>query len=256
MKWYVFPVLVGAGFLAGFVNTLAGSGSLITLPALIFAGLPANVANGTNRVAVVLQNIVGVSEFRRSGMLDARGAVLLAIPSVAGAIIGANIAVGLDEVMMRRVIGGVMVAMLAVLLLRPRRWLQGKVKHIEEFPGWKALMVFFVIGIYGGFIQAGVGIFLLAGLVLGMGYDLVRANAVKLTIVLLFTIVALVIFVSNGQVNWMAGLVLAVGNMLGAWAGTRVAVEKGAPWVHRLLIAVVAVSAAKLLGLFDLLAGL
>lgn len=253
MRWLLVPALVGAGFLAGFINTLAGSGSLITLPMLIFMGLPANVANGTNRVAILLQNIAGVSRFRQSGVLDLRGAVMLSLPAILGSIVGARIAVGVDELVLRRVIGVIMLVMLFVILVRPQRWLQGTLERLEGFPNWKQLATFFAIGVYGGFIQAGVGIFLLAGLVLGVGYDLVRANAVKVSIALLFTISALGVFISSNQVNWTAGLILAVGNMLGAWFAAKVAVERGAVWVHRLLIVVVAVASAHLLGVFDLL---
>jgi uncharacterized membrane protein YfcA len=113
------------------------------------------------------------------------------------------------------------------------------------------MLIFFAIGVYGGFIQAGVGIFLLAGLVLGAGYDLVKANAVKVLIVLCFTVSALAVFLINRQVVWSTGLILAVGNMLGAWVASRMAVERGAAFVRWVLIAVVAVSGAKLLGLFD-----
>ena len=120
-----------------------------------------------------------------------------------------------------------------------------------ERPSILQLVVFFFIGMYGGFLQAGVGIFLLAGLVLGIGYDLVRANAVKVLIVLAFTISALIVFMLNDQVRWGMGLLLAVGNSLGAWAAARMAVERGANFVRWLLIAVVAVSAANLLGIFD-----
>jgi uncharacterized membrane protein YfcA len=128
-------------------------------------------------------------------------------------------------------------------------------RTLDRWPTLAQLALFFAIGGYGGFIQAGVGIFLLAGLVLGVGYDLVRANAVKVGIVLLFTLSALAVFVRNGQVDWAVGLILSVGNMLGAWVAARVAVDRGAVWVRRLLIAVVIVSAANLLGLFDLVMG-
>jgi uncharacterized membrane protein YfcA len=245
-------VVVGAGFVAGFINTLAGSGSLITLPVLIFAGLPANVANGTNRVAILLESVVGTNSFKRSEVLDVRGAVVLGLPAVVGSIIGAQIAVNLDEELLRRAIGVIMVAMLTVILARPQHWLQGKLKRISGWPSGKQLIVFCAIGIYGGFIQAGVGFFLLAGLVLGVGYDLVRANAVKVGIVLLYTVAALLVFVRNSQVDWAVGFVLAVGNMLGAWVAARVAVQRGVVWVRRLLIITVAVAAANLLGLFNL----
>jgi uncharacterized membrane protein YfcA len=252
LAWYIYLIIIGAGFIAGFINTLAGSGSLVTLPVLIFAGLPANVANGTNRVGIVLQNVVGVSGFRQQKMLDLRGGLMLTVPAIIGSIIGAQIAVNLNEVTMRRTIGALMVVMLVVILIRPRRWLEGKPSLERQRLNWQQWLIFFLIGLYGGFIQAGVGIFLLAGLVLSAGYDLVRANAVKVLIVLGFTIFAMAVFVLNKQVVWSVGLILAVGNMLGAWVATRVAVKRGAVFVRWLLIAVVAVSAAELLGLFDL----
>ena len=145
-----------------------------------------------------------------------------------------------------------MVIMLAVILVRPKRWLEGRGEIENHRPEWSQLLIFFGIGVYGGFIQAGVGIFLLAGLVLGAGYDLVRANAVKVLIVLCFTVFALGVFVLNDQVVWAIGLILGIGNMLGAWVASRLAVERGATFVRWVLIAVVAVSGAKLLGVFDL----
>jgi uncharacterized membrane protein YfcA len=256
MEWYLYPAVIGAGFLAGFINTLAGSGSLVTLPLLIFIGLPANVANGTNRVGILLQGVIGADSFRRSDVFDGRGVLILGIPAVIGSLLGAQIAVNLNEELMERVIGIIMLLMLGVILLRPQRWLEGELKRMQERPSIWALILFFFIGIYGGFIQAGVGIFLLAGLVLGVGYDLVRANAVKVGINLFFTAFALLVFMGNDQVVWSVGLILAVGNMLGAWSAAKIAVEKGAVWVRRLLIAVILVSAASLLGAFDLLVGL
>lgn len=252
MAWYLFLATVAAGFVAGFVNTLAGSGSLVTLPLLIFLGLPANVANGTNRVGILLQNVVGVGSFRQQQVLDVRGGLLLSVPAVGGSVLGAQIAVNLNEEVMRRTIGALMVVMLGVIVIRPRRWLEGRPDAGSHRPDWKQWLIFFLIGAYGGFIQAGVGIFLLAGLVLSAGYDLVRANAVKLLIVLCFTVSALGVFGFNDQVEWGLGFILAIGNMLGAWVAARMAVKRGAAFVRWLLIAVVAVSAASLLGLFDL----
>ena len=248
MEWYLYPAVIAAGFACGFINTLAGSGSLITLPLLIFLGLPANVANGTNRVGILLQNLVSVGSFHRQKVLDLRRGAILAAPAIIGSIVGAQIAVNLDEELMRRVIGGLMAVMLVVLLVRPKRWLAGRPEMLGRHPGWMQMVIFFLIGIYGGFIQAGVGIFLLAGLVLVTGYDLVRANAVKVLIILFFTVFALAVFILNDQVRWFIGLIVAVGNMLGAWVASRMAVKKGAGFVRWLLIAVVAVSAVLLLG--------
>lgn len=256
MSWYVYVLAILAGFLSGFINTVAGSGSLVTLPLLIYIGLPANVANGTNRVSILFQNIVGGYSFHKKGVLDLRGTLLLGIPAVIGSVIGAQIAVNLNEEVMRRVIGYLMVVMLGVVIFQPERWLKGASDKIIETPGlWKYLL-FFLIGVYGGFIQVGVGIFLLAALVLGAGYDLVRGNAVKVGIVLLFTISSILIFMKNNQVEWFIGTIMALGSMVGAWIGAKMAVEKGAVWVRRLLILIVVIAAADLLGLTQLVANL
>lgn len=255
-EWYFYPLVILAGFACGFINTVAGSGSLISLPLLIFMGLPANVANGTNRVAIVLQNISGVYGYHRGGALDLKKGLILAIPGIFGGILGAQIAVNLDEQTMRTVIGVLMVLMLGIMIAKPKRWLQGERDLMTQPPGWLQFIIFFIIGIHGGFIQAGVGIFLLAGLVLGSGYDLVRANAIKLLMILCFTIFALGIFVYNDQVRWEIGLIMAIGNVSGAWIASRMAVKRGAGFVRWLLMAVVVISAALLLGLEDLIKNL
>jgi len=252
-EWYTYIAVLAAGFGAGFINTLAGSGSLITLPLLIFLGLPATVANGTNRVGVLLQTAVATNSFHRQKMLDVRGGLTLAIPAIIGSLVGAQIAVNLNEEMMRIAIGVLMVIMLIVILVRPKRWLEGRPEALTERPGLKQIVIFFGIGIYGGFIQAGVGVFLLAGLVLSVGYDLVRANAVKTLIIFCFTIAALAIFVMNDQVDWGVGIILAVGNAFGGWVAAQMAVKRGAQFVRWLLIAVVIISALNFLGVFDLI---
>ncbi len=251
MEWYKYLIIAAGGVLVGFINTLSGSGSAISLPLLIFMGLPANVANGTNRVGIMLQNLVGTGSFYQKKVLDLRGALILAVPGVLGSLLGAQIAVNLDEVLMRRVIGVVMILMLVLLLARPQRWLNGQTEALQGFPSWKHLLLFFVIGLYGGFIQVGVGIFLLSGLVLSLDYNLLRANAVKVAINLCFTVAALLVFQSNGQVEWAPGLALAAGTMLGARIAANFAIQRGTVWVHRLVIVVVAFSALNLLGVFE-----
>jgi uncharacterized membrane protein YfcA len=143
--------------------------------------------------------------------------------------------------------------MFFVVLMKPRRWLKGKSGNETGIRTGLKILIFFVIGIYGGFIQAGVGIFLLAGLVLCVGYDLVKANPVKLLIVLCFTVFALLIFIINGQVEWRTGLVLALGNMSGAWVASRLAVKRGAGFVRWFLLAVLLISGTILLGLSGIL---
>lgn len=258
MEWYIYVLAILAGILAGIINTLAGSGSLVTLPMLVFLGLPANMANATNRVGVAVQNIVGIITFQRSGKLDSSGSAWLVVPSVLGALVGARIAVDLNEQVMELTIGVIMVIMLFVILLNPSRWLR---EHSEVKPGrpsWWVLGLFFIIGVYGGFIQAGVGVFLLSAMVLGVGYTLNHANMVKLIIVLFITLFAIVIFAIGGQINWWLGGLMAIGQSIGAWAAARFATQyKNANvWVRRLLIAVVVISIFRFFGIWDWVFGL
>jgi uncharacterized membrane protein YfcA len=234
-----------AGFAAGFINTLAGSGSLITLPLLILLGLPANVANATNRVGVLLQNVVAVATFRKRGALDLTGSWKLIVTTIAGSVVGALLAVDLDEATLRRVIGVLMLVLLGVMLVNPERWIAEHATRREprllvEVP------LFFVIGVYGGFIQVSVGLFLIAGLVLGAGYNVIGANAMKNFLVLLFTAAALVVFVVNDQVDWMLGLLLGAGQAVGAWVAARTAIKHGARFVRWTVIVVVLLSAVAL----------
>jgi uncharacterized protein len=239
--WLLAAVPV-TGFAAGFINTLAGSGSLLTLPILILLGLPANVANGTNRVGVVMQNIVAVATFRQRGALPLAGSWKLIVPSVVGAVLGAELAVDLDEALLRRTIGALMIVLIVVMLLKPERFIA---EHLapREPRLFVEVPLFFVIGIYGGFIQVSVGLFLIAGLVLGAGYNLVAANALKNLIVLVFTAAALAVFVLNDQVQWTLGLLLGSGQAVGAWVAAHFAVKRGAEFV-RWAVVVITIGAA------------
>ena len=248
MEWYVYPIAILGGLAAGFINTVAGNGSAITLPLLIWLGLPPSVANGTNRVGVLFQTTVGTVQFHRKQVMDWRSGITLAIPAVVGSLLGAQIAVEINEALFERIIGVVMLVMLVIIIARPERWLQGSTDTTMHRPGIKEIVIFFLIGIYGGFIQVGVGIFLLAALVLGAGFNLTKANPIKGLIVLFFTVSSLVIFLLNGQVNWQLGLIVAVGQMGGAWLGANFAVNQGAVWVRRILIVVVSLAALRFLG--------
>jgi len=238
--------------LVGFINTLAGSGSVISLPMLIFLGLPANVANGTNRVAILMQNVVGVTSFHRKKKIDYRRGWFPSLIAVAGSLVGANIAVDLNEDLMEKLIGVVMVVMFFVIIYKPNRWIREN-QEIKPGKWWMQVIVFFLIGIYGGLIQAGVGIFLLSALVLSAGYDLVRANALKLLVVLAYTPFALALYIMNDQVWWTYGLILGAGNMIGAFLATKFALHWGPKYIRYILLVMIVVSALKLFGVFELI---
>ncbi|MBI9034018.1 MAG: sulfite exporter TauE/SafE family protein [Bacteroidales bacterium] len=246
-------LLIIVGIVVGFINTLAGSGSVITLPLLIFLGLPANVANGTNRIAIFLQSVVGVRGFQRQKYLDTKNGLWPVIVAVIGSLIGASIAVELNNQLMEKIIGIVMVLMFFVIIYKPDQWIKTQISSENKKFSILQLLIFFAIGIYGGLVQAGVGIFLLSALVLGAGYDLIRANALKLLIVAIYTPVALAVFIYYDQVNFIWGLILGGGNMIGATLATRFAVSWGPKYIRYILLTMIIVSSLKLFGLLDFL---
>lgn len=251
MEWYLILALIGTGLAAGFINTTAGGGSMLTLPLLMFLGLPANVANGTNRIAILFQNIIGVSTFRQKKVLDFSTDYKLAIPAILGSIIGAFFAVEVDEALLKKIIAGLMVGMFLLVILKPDVWVKDQVGSVDEKPTILQYIIFFFIGLYGGFIQMGVGFLLLAGLVLGCGQDLVKANAVKVFIVLIYTVFTLGIFIYHQQVDIVAGLILAAGNMGGAWLGANFTVKGGAKYVRYVLMLALVIVILNLFGVFN-----
>lgn len=217
-------LLFVVGCLAGTLNVLAGGGSFLTLPVLLFLGLPAPLANGTNRVAILLQNSGAVWSFRRRGLID-RGALLwAALPATAGAILGAWLALEMGDLAFRRLLAVLMVVLSALSLWSPR----GRLR--EERPGW-APLAFFAVGVYGGFIQAGVG-FLVLATTTAAGLDLVRGNAVKVLSILCWTAAALAVFAAAGSVDWRLGAALAAGNLIGGLTGAKLTVLKGHRWIR------------------------
>ena len=250
MEWYIILSLLGTGLVAGFINTTAGGGSMLSLPLLMFLGLPANVANGTNRVAILFQNIIGVQTFRQKKVLDIISDYRLVLPALAGSVLGAFVAVEINVALLEKIIAGLMVAMLLMVVLKPGDWVAEKAGISNPSPTRFQYFLFILIGFYGGFIQMGVGFFLLAGLVLGCGHNLVKANAVKVFIVLIYTIFTIGIFMFHNQVNWLAGLVLAVENMAGAWLGVHFTVKGGAKYVRYVLILALVIVILNLFGAF------
>jgi len=239
-------LLIAAGVVGGALNVVAGGGSFLTLPVLILMGLPAGVANGTNRVGVLVQNAGAVWTFRRSGVWDPAWALQAAIPSILGAIAGTLVATWMHDDLFRRILSWLMIVMSLWTLWDPigrrRTAIGGHRVHL----GWGALIGFFLAGIYGGFVQAGVGFILLAVTTLA-GYDLVRGNAIKVLCVLISTPVSLAIFAWSGQVWWVPGLWLAAGMVLGGLLGAHLTVLKGHLWVRGIVTAAVIVLAIKLL---------
>lgn len=252
MNWFEITLLIVSGVFVGFINTLAGGGTIISLSLFMFMGLPANIANGTNRIAVILQNMTSVTEFRRKKMLDLKKGTTLAVPTVIGAMIGAQIATDINQEIFEKALAVVMIVMVYFIVVKPSKWLKGQKELMEKKVSWLQILIFFLIGVYGGFVQVGVGYFILAGVVLGAGYDLVRANAIKVWIVLLYTPMALLVFIFNDQVRWDYGLVHAIGNIIGAYLASHFAMTWGANFVRWVMIIFILVTVGQLFGIYDL----
>ena len=236
-------LLALVGFVAGAVNTIAGGGSLLTLPALVVLGLEPGVANATNRVAVLLQSAVGAGTLVRGAPEPVRWPWGRLTCACLGAAAGAALASRLSADALRTAIGGVMLVMLVVLVVEPKRFLEPR----PAAAGWIQGVTFFALGLHGGFVQAGVGIFLLVGGVWVAGEDLVRANVGKNLLVLAFTLPALAVFAAHGLVAWGPGLVLAAGAMLGGFVGARLTLRRGARFVRWVLAGAVLAGAVRLL---------
>ena len=246
--WKVLLTLL-VGLVAGVMNTFAGGGSLLTLPLLIFLGLPSAVANGTNRVAIEVQNLFAILGFRSKGVSNFRLSLLLSLPTLAGAFLGARVAIDMPELLFRRVLAGVMLLVLALIFWNPTRRLYGSQPPLTPWRVLVAIVGLFLVGLYGGFIQAGVGFLIMAVLVGVMGLDLVWVNAHKVFIGAVYTLLALAVFALEGKVDWVAGMVLAVGNGAGGWVAGRLAVEKGERWIKPVFAFAVLVMAVRLSGI-------
>lgn len=232
--------------MAGFVNTVAGGGSLLTLPVLIFLGLPPTVANGTNRIGILLQTFTGAVGYRSKGIKTFPFSIYCGITALLGSLIGAQIAIDIKGDTFNRILAIVMIAVVVLIVFKKRF----RFNIIEERLKGKQLIisciVFFFLGIYGGFINAGIGFVLLLFLQYYNGLSLVKANAAKVIIACIYTTAAIVLFVINDKINWTYGLLLAFGNVIGAWISSHLAVKKGDGYIKIFLIVMVSIMAVKL----------
>ncbi len=244
-------VIIFAGILVGFINTLSGGGSVISLSLLLILGLPANIANGTNRISIFFQTLSSVGSFTRQKMFNNLRPVYLSVPATIGAILGAYLAVDVDTRVIEIAMAVSMVIMLFFLFYKPDKWMKEKPAMLSKPLQWWQFLIFFVVGFYGGFIQVGVGYFLLMALVLGTGYDLVKANAVKNLIVFFYAIFALLVFIVDGKVNYLYGIVLSVGSMIGALIASHLAVKKGAGFIRAVILLSVVLTILQITGLIN-----
>ncbi len=251
MSFVEIIVVIVAGIFVGFINTLSGGGSVISLSLLILLGLPANIANGTNRISIFFQTLSSVGSFTKQKMFDSWRPVWLGIPATIGSIFGAYLAVDVKVKVIEIAMAVAMVIMVFFLFYKPDKWLRENAALLKKPLKWWHFVIFFFVGFYGGFIQVGVGYFLLMALVLGIGYDLVKANAVKNLIVFLYAIFALLVFAFDGKINYLYGLILSIGSVIGALIASHLAVKKGAGFIRAVIVLSVVLTILQVTGLIN-----
>ncbi|HKL43584.1 MAG TPA: sulfite exporter TauE/SafE family protein [Clostridia bacterium] len=244
----IYLGLILTGIIAGFFNSMAGGGSLLTLPLLIFMGLPPMVANGTNRLAIIVGALSGTYNFKKQGYFELKKSLIYGIPAVIGSVIGSSVAIKISDQLFNRMLGIVMLVMLVIIIFQPH-------KHIKKFQKENNILgavLFFFVGIYGGVIQAGVGFLIMTVLTLVTTFKLVKINSIKILVVLIYTIPAFFIFFRSGNVDLVKGLILSIGNGTGALIGSKVQINRGDAIIKVFLIIAVLFMSLKLLGIIRL----
>ena len=238
-------ILLICGVIAGFINTVAGGGSLLTLPILIFMGLTSNIANGTNRIAIFMQNIFSISGYKSRGVSDFKYSSWLSVSALIGSIIGAKIAININEDMFNKILS-VVIIIVVLTIIYNKKTFNINSENISIEKKIISVIMFFFIGIYGGFIHAGVGFLILSILSNYNGIQLSKANSIKVFVVFVYTFFALIVFIMENKINWILGINLGIGNSIGGWIASRWSYNKPDKIIKIFIIISSAIMAIKL----------
>lgn len=243
--WYVYPLIILVGFLAAFLNTVGGGGSLFSVPILTFLGLPITTANATSRVALLFQNIFAVGGFRSKKVeLPWPYSIYLGLASLGGGLIGSLWAAQVPDHIFKKIFVAVMV--LAVLLILFDPFKSDGTERLDSRSQVIGSISFFFIGIYGGFVQAGIGFIVIAVLGVVNRLTLVKSNYVKVFAAIVYTGVSVMVFAWQGKIHWVTGLVLAIGHAGGGWYASRWSVKAGDVWIKRVMVVSILIMALML----------
>jgi uncharacterized protein len=238
MNWYyLYPLLIAAGILCGFINTLAGCGGAIALTVLNMF-MPINIANGTFRIPVLLQNVFAVHEFRKFNIYDKKSSLPIIIPMGIGGVFGAVFGIYIPHDSFKVVIG---VIMLLLFILQTKKLLNKKTREVEKIELINKYIIikyiaFFIVGFYGGFVQIGIGVVSLVAIETFAKMDLFKANAIKLLGILCFTIPVTVIFMCHGLILFKIGIVMGIGNIIGVKIAIKSASRVNPKYIRLFLI--------------------
>ena len=239
-------LLIPIGFVAGFLNTVAGGGTLLTLPTLLFLGLPAPVANGTNRIAILVQTFTAVRGFKSKGISTYPFSFYLGISALLGSFIGAKLAIGITGELFNKILAIIMVMVLITILFNPKKNFTEIPERITGKYLYWAIFIFFFLGIYGGFINAGIGFLMLVILPNLNGLSLLKSNVTKVFVVAVYTVGAVLVFAYEDKINYPLALILTIGNASGAWVASRWSVKKDDTVIKLFLLITVSSLAIKL----------
>lgn len=248
----IFLILIISGLFVGFINTLSAGGTAISIALYLALGFYPSEANATNRIGVLLQTSLTVPLFARKGYLKQTYIFRLAIPTMIGALTGSVLSILLPEMLFSYFMGISLLVMIIFLFRSPKKFEEDDESKTKNGINTLQYLTFFLIGVYGGFVQVGTGFLLMAAGSMLLGYNIIKTNAVKITVMALYTIVAVLVFWSEGTIHWQYGLIHSIGTFIGSFIATKLAFQKGSRFVRWIVIFVVIFTSLSLFKIVDL----
>lgn len=233
------------GVIASILGSLVGGGSLLSIPFLMFVGLPPQIAIATDRFGSVGQAITAFFKFQKAKKILWKQVPLLAVLSLTGSLIGANILLNINSKILQNIVGVILIILLPFIVFKKDLGVRrNKTKGLKMFFG---LSIYLLVQIFTGFFGGGTGPIIFYILMTFFGLAIIEANATQIIPVLVLYISSLTIFAINGIINYKIGAVLLIGMAIGGYIGAHLALKKGNKWVKSLFVLLVIISGIKLL---------
>jgi uncharacterized membrane protein YfcA len=240
----LLSVLV-VGVIAGFFGSMVGGGSLLSIPFLMFLGLPPQVAIATDRFGGIGAATTALYKYWKAGKIVWKYVLPLSVISLIGSLIGANILLNVDPDILQRIAGVLLLILLPFVFLK--RDLGVEHTKINKFKLIVGSLVYLIIQIFTGFFGAGTGPFIFYTLMIGFGLTIIESVATQIIPLLVLTVSSLAIFAQKGIIDYQMGLILLLGMAMGGYIGAHTALKKDNIWVRRLFIILVVIASVRLL---------